>query len=147
MSQRAQRVAEVIKQEISQLLLRGIKDPRIGFVTVTDVEVTGDLRSAKVFVSVFGSEQQKHDSMEGLQAATGFIRREVGKYLKLRHTPELAFKFDESVTYGAHINKVLHELNQDERLVGDDEYDDDDEFEADEEDDDEFEDEFTEGDC
>ena len=117
MSQRAKRVGELIKQEISQLLQRGLKDPRVGFVTVTDVDVTGDLRNATVYVSVFGNEKQKRDSMEGLEAATGFIRREVGKYLRLRYTPELAFKFDESIEYGAHINTVLNEIKRNERSV------------------------------
>lgn len=150
MSQRAERVAEMIKQEISQLLHRGLKDPRIGFVTITDAEVTGDLRSAKVYISVYGNEKQKHDSMEGLQAATGFIRREIGKFLKLRFTPELTFKFDESVEYGTRINEVITDLKRHNGLGSDpaeddldDEYDeDDDEYEDDEydEDDDEHED-------
>lgn len=122
MSQRAKRVGELIKQEVSQLLQRGLKDPRIGFVTVTDVEVTGDLRNATVYISVFGNDKQKQDTMAGLEAATGFIRREVGKYLHLRYTPELAFKFDESVQYGSHINQILHELKRDERFVEDDEH-------------------------
>lgn len=114
MSQRALRVAELIKQEVSQLLHRGLKDPRIGFVTVTDVEVTGDLRNAKIFVSVYGSEEQKQASMEGLRAATGFVRKEVGKYLRLRHTPEMAFYFDQSVEYGAKINTLLEDIKRNE---------------------------------
>lgn len=153
MSQRAQRVAEMIKQEISQLLHRGLKDPRIGFVTITDVEVTGDLRYAKVYISVYGDEKQKHDSMEGLQAATGFIRREIGKYLKLRLTPELTFKFDESVEYGTRINELITDLKRHDgpgteepagenaELAGDDEDDEEvDDEEADDEDEDDEED-------
>ncbi|AZR72394.1 ribosome-binding factor A [Anoxybacter fermentans] len=122
MSQRARRVAQVIKEEISDLLQRGaIKDPRIGFVTITDVEVSKDLRYAKVFVSVYGDETEIQNTMEGLNAAAGFVRREVGKHLRLRHTPEIIFKFDQSVQYGARINEVLQELKRKERLVEDDE--------------------------
>lgn len=122
MSQRAQRVAEMIKQETSNLLLRGLKDPRVGFVTITDVEVTGDLRYAKIYISVYGNEKQKADTMEGLQAANGFIRREIGKFLHLRFTPELTFKFDESVEYGSHINEILSDLKRNERSVENDEH-------------------------
>lgn len=143
MSQRAERVAEMIKQEISQLLHRGLKDPRIGFVTITDVEVTGDLRSAKVFISVYGNDKQKHDSMEGLIAATGFIRRELGKYLKLRFTPELTFKFDESVEYGTRINELITDLKRHDGL-GPDSAEDDVEYDDDDEDDDEYEDDDAE---
>ncbi|MCK4258677.1 MAG: 30S ribosome-binding factor RbfA [Halanaerobiales bacterium] len=120
MSQRAERVAEFIKQEISVLIQRGLKDPRIGFVTVTDVEVTRDLRNAKVYISVFGDDEKKNESMKGLKTATGFIRREVGKHLRLRHIPEITFRFDESVQYGAHINELLTGINKTERLGNDD---------------------------
>ncbi len=123
MSQRAHRVAELIKQEISSLFQRGLKDPRIGFVTVTDVEVTRDLRYAKVYISILGDDKAKQESMSGITAALGFIRREVGKHLHLRHTPEISFHFDQSVEYGAHINRILHELNNEkkERVVDADE--------------------------
>lgn len=120
MSQRAERVAELIKQEISKLLQKGLKDPRIGFVTVTGVEVSKDLRNSKVYFSVLGDEKAKADSMAGLNAANGFIRRELGKHLHLSHTPEIVFKFDKSVEYGAHINQLLHQLKSDERSVVDD---------------------------
>lgn len=121
MSDRAPRVAELIKQEISRLLQHGLKDPRIGFVTVTDVEVTKDLRYANVYVSVLGEEKSKRDSMIGLEQATGFIRREVGKILHLRHTPEITFKVDESVEYGARINDILQHIKSDERSGENDE--------------------------
>lgn len=123
MSQRAERVAELIKQEISKLLQKGLKDPRIGFVTVTGVEVSKDLRSSKVYFSVLGDEQAKAESMAGLNAANGFIRRELGKFLHLSHTPEIVFKFDKSIEYGAHINQIIHGLNSDERSVVDDDRD------------------------
>lgn len=123
MSQRAERVAELIKQEISKLLQKGLKDPRIGFVTVTGVEVSKDLRSSKVYFSVLGDEQAKAESMAGLNAANGFIRRELGKFLHLSHTPEIVFKFDNSIEYGAHINQIIHGLKSDERSVVDDDRD------------------------
>ena len=75
---RIEKLQELIKQEMGKMLLRELKDPRIGFVTVTDVEMTGDLREAKIFVSVMGGEEQVKNSLEGLQSALGFIRREIG---------------------------------------------------------------------
>lgn len=108
--QRAQRVGEEIKKEVSEII-REMKDPRIGFVTVVDVEVTNDLRHARVFVSVYGEEAAKKESLEGLQAATGFIRSEIGRRIRLRHTPEIAFKLDSSIERGARINQILNEIN------------------------------------
>ena len=88
---RVEKVQELMKQEISKIILRELKDPRIGFVTVTSVECTGDLREAKVYVSLMGSEQQVKDCWAGLQSSLGFIRREIGKRIRLRFTPELSF--------------------------------------------------------
>ncbi|GAB7388260.1 30S ribosome-binding factor RbfA [Bacillaceae bacterium] len=109
---RLQRVGEQIKKELSNLLQREIKDPRIGFVTVTDVEVSGDLQQAKVYISVLGDEEQKASTLEGLAKATGFLRSEIGRRIKLRHTPQLIFKFDESIEYGNRIAALLNELNR-----------------------------------
>ena len=114
MVQRAQKVAQLIQEEIGRLIQRGVKDPRIGFVTVTDVEVSEDLRHANVYVSVYGSDKAKEDSLAGLESAKGFIRSELGKHLRLRHTPELNFKYDQSVEYGARINKVINDLKREE---------------------------------
>ncbi len=86
---RANRVAEQMKKELGEILTRKIKDPRIGFVTVTDVEVTGDLQQAKVFISVLGDEKQKQDTLLGLAKAKGFMRSEIGQRIRLRKTPEL----------------------------------------------------------
>ena len=93
---RANRVAEQIKKELGEILSQKIKDPRIGFVTVTDVEVTGDLQQAKVFISVLGNEKDKEDSLVGLAKANGFIRSEIGQRIRLRKTPEITFEFDEA---------------------------------------------------
>src|SRR5690625_3569997 len=109
---RANRVAEQMKKELGDILTRKIKDPRVGFVTVTDVEVTGDLQQAKVFVSVLGDEDEKHDSLLGLAKAKGFIRSEIGKRIRLRKTPELIFEFDEAQEYGNKIESILRDLRK-----------------------------------
>jgi len=113
--QRVEKIQEFIQQELSIIILKGLKDPRIGFVTVTGVEVTGDLRSAKVFVSLMGSEEQKRESWEGLQHSLGFLRTEVGRRLGIRHTPELSFHRDNSLDNSDHIQKLLLGLKSSER--------------------------------
>jgi len=104
---RIEKLQELIKQEMSKMLLKELKDPRIGFVTVTDVEMTGDLREAKIYVSVMGGEEQVKTSLEGLNSALGFIRREIGHRIRLRFTPEISFALDTSLDYGDHIQKLL----------------------------------------
>lgn len=112
MSLRATRVGEQMKKELGEIIGRKIKDPRIGFVTVTDVEVTGDLQQAKVFISVLGDEEQRQNTLKGLAKAKGFIRSEIGQRIRLRKTPEITFEFDESVDYGNRIESLLAELNK-----------------------------------
>ena len=111
---RVEKVQELMKQEVSKMLLRDIKDPRVGFVTVTQVELTGDLREAKIYVSIMGSEQQIEDSWQGLQSALGFIRREIGKRIRLRFTPSISFALDKSLDYSAHIQELLNKINSEE---------------------------------
>lgn len=112
---RPRRVAELIKEEISQMLLQDeIKDPRIGFVTITDVEVSGDLRHAKVFVSVLDDGEAKEETIAGLKNAVGYVRRELGQRLHLRHTPEILFRYDDSIKRGTKIFKILEELKEEE---------------------------------
>lgn len=111
---RAARVGEQLKKELSQLLQRELKDPRIGFVTVTSVEMSRDLEHAKVFVSVMGDEEQKKKTLEGLEKAKGFLRSEVGRRLGIRRTPEIVFKMDESIEHGQHISKLLEEVKRSE---------------------------------
>lgn len=108
---RANRVGEQMKKELGDILGRKIKDPRVGFVTVTDVDVTGDLQQAKVFISVLGDDKQKQDTLVGLAKAKGFIRSEIGKRIRLRKTPELFFEFDEAIEKGNRIEHILRELN------------------------------------
>ncbi|MCF6093189.1 30S ribosome-binding factor RbfA [Microaerobacter geothermalis] len=109
---RVSRVGEQMKKELSQIIQRELKDPRIGFLTVTGVEVSGDLQLAKVFISVLGSEEQKVNTLIALSKAKGFIRSEMGKRIRLRHTPDLIFKFDESIEYGNRIESLLQQINR-----------------------------------
>ncbi len=112
---RERRVGELLKEEISKIIRREVKDPRIGFVSVTDVEVSGDLRHAKVFVSVYGDEQEKKDTMAGLKKATGFIRKLVGDRVKIHHTPEILFRYDDSIEHGVYISKLIKEVRNEEK--------------------------------
>ncbi|MFJ7729034.1 30S ribosome-binding factor RbfA [Neobacillus sp. NPDC097160] len=115
MSHRANRVGEQMKKELSDIIGRKIKDPRIGFVTVTDVQVTGDLQQAKVFISVLGDDEQKENTLKGLAKAKGFIRTEIGHRIRLRKTPEIIFEWDESIDYGNRIETLLHQLHTDDK--------------------------------
>ncbi len=107
---RAERVADLIKREISEMLIRGIKDPRIGLVTVTRVSLSDDLRVAKVYFSVLGEEEDRQRNLRGLNSAKGFIKREMGKRIHLRYMPEIIFKFDPSLEYADHINRLMKEI-------------------------------------
>lgn len=111
---RSTRVAEAIKEEVGSILLHRLKDSRVQSerVSVTNVEVSGDLRHATIFVSVLGEEDQKHDTMQGLKSASGFIRSEIGKHIKLRSTPEVHFKLDDSIEHGANIAALLNRISQ-----------------------------------
>jgi ribosome-binding factor A len=111
---RVSRVGEQIKKELSQILQQELKDPRIGFVTITSVEMSGDLQHAKVYVSVMGDEEQKKSTLAALNKAKGFIRSEIGRRITLRHTPELVFKVDESIEHGQYINQLLREVKTDD---------------------------------
>lgn len=114
---RVGRVGEQIKKELSQIIQTELKDPRIGFITVTGVEVTNDLSQAKVYLSVLGSEEQKEETLKAIARGTGFIRSELGKRMRLRHTPELVFKFDASIEYGSRIEALLEQINRGERQL------------------------------
>jgi ribosome-binding factor A len=108
---RSERLGELILAEISDLTARDIKDPRVGFVTFTRVEMSDDLRYAKVFVSSLGSEQEKARTLQGLASATGYIRRHLGRVLHLRYTPDITFLIDESLEHGAKIAQLLRQLH------------------------------------
>lgn len=114
MSHRPERVAEAIKKEIADLIRNDIKDPRLGFVTITGVEVTKDLSFAKIFVSVLGAPDQRLETVNILQKAAGFMRSEIGRRIKVRQAPELIFKLDTSLDHGTRIMEILHDLNTQE---------------------------------
>lgn len=112
-SNRIGRINEEIQRELSEQLRR-LKDPRVsqtGMVSVTRVDTTGDLRYAKIYVSVLDKSQEK-DVLKGLKSAGGFLRRELGSALGLRYTPELIFEADDSIAYGAHILEVMHDVEK-----------------------------------
>lgn len=94
------------------MLQREIKDPRIGFATVTDVEVSSDLRHAKIFVSPLGDEESARQTMEGLESAKGYIRTELGRRVRLRFTPEISFAIDRSIEYGVRLTRLIDEVGR-----------------------------------
>lgn len=107
---RGSRINEEMKREIAQVI-RELKDPRIPVMTsVVAVNVTPDLKFAKVFVSIMGGEAEVKDAVKGLNSAAGFVRREIGARMKLRITPEIHFEADDSISYGAHISKLLNDI-------------------------------------
>jgi len=108
---RSEKVAEAVHEFISELLIKGLKDPRIGFVTVTGVKVTDDLHLATVYFSVVGSDDEKKSSEKGLNSAKGFIRKELGRNLRLRYVPDIIFKYDNSLDYGQRIETIIQEIN------------------------------------
>jgi ribosome-binding factor A len=109
-SQRLQRVGEVLRFELAELVRLRLKDPRLGFVTITNVEVSPDLRHAKVFVSSLGTAEETAKSIEVLSGAAGFLRSELFKRVRLRFIPELSFKVDKSIEHSVRISQVLREL-------------------------------------
>ena len=111
---RPRQVGEQMKKELSDIISRKVKDPRIGFVTVTDVEVTGDLQQATVYITVLGDEKEREETLIGLNKAKGFIRSELGHRIRLRKTPEIIFKYDESVEYGNRIEALIEKIREEQ---------------------------------
>jgi len=110
---RIERVNSLIRQEISELLQRQVKDPRLGnFITVTDVATSPDLKYAKVFVSRIGNAEEKQEVLNVLASASGFFRRELARRLKLRYTPELSFQWDDSIERGDHLLQLIDEVTR-----------------------------------
>ena len=109
---RVRKIQEFIKQEVSNILLRELKDPRLGFVTVTDARITGDLREATAYVSLFGKAEEKENTLKALKNATGYIRTEVGRRLGIRYSPTIEFKEDTSLDYGMKIDKILRDIEK-----------------------------------
>jgi ribosome-binding factor A len=115
---RVARVAELIKREVSQLLFSGIKDDRVGMgmVSVTDVDVAGDLQHAKIFVSIYGSDEARAETMAGLKSATSYVRGEIGRRVRLRRTPEIIFLEDRSIERGTKVLSLINRLSEERKL-------------------------------
>jgi ribosome-binding factor A len=111
---RMRRVDEAVRAVLSDAITTDLKDPRIGFVTVTAVRTSPDLRHATVYVSVLGSEDERDATLDGLRSAHGFLQRRVADELSLKHTPALAFEFDESVQRGDRISRLIDEHGRDD---------------------------------
>lgn len=111
-SRRVSRIASMIKREVSQLVMNEIKDDRVGagMVSVTDVNVSGDLQHAKIFVSIYGTPEAKAETMEGLKASTGFVRRELSQRIRLRRSPEVVFLEDTSIERGDRMLNLLKSI-------------------------------------
>ncbi|HEY4578238.1 MAG TPA: 30S ribosome-binding factor RbfA [Savagea sp.] len=114
MSLRANRVAEQMKKELGVIIGTKLKNPSIGFVTVTDVEITNDLQESTVYISVLGSDAEKQATFDGLNKAKGFIRTEIGKRIRLRKVPEIEFAFDASIEYGNRIEELLKQVKEED---------------------------------
>ena len=115
MSRRLERLNHLIREEISELLQRQVKDPRLsGFITVTRVSTSSDLSHAKVFISIMGDEREKREALEALANASGFLRRELGPRLTLRYIPELSFHRDDSIEQGAHVLELISQVSSPE---------------------------------
>ena len=114
MARRIKRVNTLIRQEISELLQRQVKDPRLGtFVAVTEVATSADLRYARIFVSRICNEAEKEETLSALTSASGFLRRELAGRLRLRHIPELSFEWDNSIEQGAHLQELIDRVVMD----------------------------------
>ncbi|MGM0652551.1 MAG: 30S ribosome-binding factor RbfA [Bacillota bacterium] len=112
---RVRRVAEQIKKDVSHIIITEIKDPRIAeMISVTDVELSKDLRHASVYVSIYGSDMEREETLQTLARASGFVRTEIGRRIRLRYTPEINFFLDTSIEYGAYIESVLKSLKEEE---------------------------------
>jgi ribosome-binding factor A len=112
-SGRMRRVDEAVRAVLSDAITRDLKDPRIGFVTVTGVKTSPDLRHARVFVSVLGQESQREDTLAGLHSAHGYLQSRIASQLSLKHTPELSFQYDESIDRGMRISELLDSAESD----------------------------------
>lgn len=109
---RCAKISEEIKRELSQMIRDDIKDPRVkGLISITAVEVTNDLRYARIFISTLAEPEQSKSTLQGLEKASGYLRTELAKRLQIRYTPELIFKHDQSIEYGSRINKIIAGFN------------------------------------
>ena len=117
---RVERVAALLRKETSELLINGIRDERVhqGMVSITNVEVSGDLQHCKIFVSVFGEQNDKQQVLEGLQAASGYLRGELGRRLQMRRAPEVVFQLDRGLEKGTSVLGLLNRLQEERQVRG-----------------------------
>jgi len=108
---RRERVADALREEISALLLSDVRDPRVGFVTITEVKVSPDLSHARVFISVLGSEDAQRESLDALNRASGYLQRQIFRHLRLKKALSLLFELDYSVQSGSRIEELLHKIH------------------------------------
>jgi|SaaInl7_100m_RNA_FD_contig_51_1092581_length_4271_multi_5_in_0_out_0_5 ribosome-binding factor A len=109
-SRRVERLSDLIKQETSGIIQNEMRDPRVGFITVTSVDLSQDLRHAKIFVSIMGTDKEREKTMNALDKACGFIRTRLGSKIRIRHVPEVIFRLDESYEYAARIAEVMKQI-------------------------------------
>ena len=109
---RTERVASLLQMELSNLILERVKDPRLGFVTVTNTKITADLKSAVIFVSIMGDKKKKEESLAVLKRAAGFLQHEVGLAIKMRYTPKLQFELDDSLDKDFEIGQVIRKIEE-----------------------------------
>lgn len=109
-STRLQKVSRMLREELSRIIREEINDPRLGFISITDIELTSDLKTATVYISAYGTPEEQKESMDVLFRATGFLRGELGRQVELRYTPELNFHLDKSIERGARIFELLNEV-------------------------------------
>lgn len=112
---RSYRVADLMQQETSDIISK-LKDPRIGFVTVTGVDMTDDLRYAKIYVSIMGNEKEVKKTISGLESSKGFVRNEIAKRIKIKFVPEISFIIDKSLEYGDHIEKLIQKIHNEDSI-------------------------------
>ncbi|MGP8080085.1 MAG: 30S ribosome-binding factor RbfA [Dehalococcoidales bacterium] len=116
MTYRVERLNSLLRQEISDLVQRYVKDPRLGtFISITAVEISKDMRYAKVFVSRYGTDIEKADTLKALESASGYIRHELGERLKTRRIPELSFRLDNTMEKAAKVLKIINEISAEEK--------------------------------
>jgi ribosome-binding factor A len=111
-TRRTRQVGELLREEVTDIIRREVKDPRIGFMSVTNVDVTPDIRSARVYISVLGTDEEREDTLSALRSASGFIRFHLKPRLRMRQIPELDFRDDRSMEYAQHISETLRELRE-----------------------------------
>ncbi|MBO8615194.1 30S ribosome-binding factor RbfA [Staphylococcus aureus] len=114
-SMRAERVGEQMKKELMDIINKKVKDPRVGFITITDVVLTNDLSQAKVFLTVLGNDKEVENTFKALDKAKGFIKSELGSRMRLRIMPELMYEYDQSIEYGNKIERMIQDLHKQDR--------------------------------